>query len=53
VRLGEGQINIDYSYFGTEPGSREVLLVFGVDHLTKAVTLLDNLAAEEHRETES
>jgi hypothetical protein len=47
TRLGEGQINIDYSYFGFEPGSTRVLLVFGVDHLTKAVGLLDALAAED------
>lgn len=44
-RLGERQINIDYSYCGMEPGSPLVLLVFGVDNLTKAVTALDELAA--------
>ena len=45
-RLGEKQINIDYSYCGLEPGSTRVLLVFGVDNLTKAAALLDELAAE-------
>ena len=45
-RLGEKQINIDYSYSGLEPGSTRVLLVFGVDNLTKAAALLDELAAE-------
>ena len=45
ARLGEGQINIDYSYCGFEPGSTQVLLVFGVDNLSKAATLLDELAA--------
>src|SRR6202166_689067 len=45
-RLGEGQINIDYTYCGFEPGSTLVLVVFGVDNLTKAATLLDELAAE-------
>ena len=45
ARLGEGQINIDYSYCGFEPGSTHVLLVFGVDNLSKAATLLDELAA--------
>jgi hypothetical protein len=45
-RLGENQINIDYSFCGLEPGSTLVLVVFGVDNLTKAVTLLDELAAE-------
>lgn len=44
-RLGEGQINIDYSYGGQEPGSTRVLLVFGVDNVTKAAALLDELAA--------
>ena len=45
-RLGEKQINIDYSYCGLEPGSTLGLLVFGVDNLTKAANLLDELAAE-------
>ena len=44
-RLGEKQINIDYSYCGLEPGSTMALVVFGVDNLTKAVSLLDELAA--------
>ncbi|HEY1965202.1 MAG TPA: hypothetical protein VGG59_09740 [Acidobacteriaceae bacterium] len=47
ARLGELQINIDYSYCGMEPGSSQGLLVFGVDSLTKAVTALDELAATE------
>jgi hypothetical protein len=46
ARLGEHQINIDYSYCGLEPGSERVLVVFGVDHLTKAANLLDELAGE-------
>jgi hypothetical protein len=46
MRLGENQINIDYSYCGLEPGSQLVLLVFGADKLTKAALLLDELAAE-------
>ncbi|HSZ19525.1 MAG TPA: hypothetical protein VK770_07030 [Candidatus Acidoferrum sp.] len=46
IRLGEKQINIDYSYCGLEPGSTLVLLVFGVDNLTKASAALDELAAE-------
>ena len=45
-RLGEKQINIDYSYCGSEPGSPLALVVFGVDNLTKAAALLDELAAE-------
>ena len=48
ARLGEAQINIDYSYCGFEPGSSLALLVFGVDSLTKASSLLDTLSAEDH-----
>ncbi len=44
--LGENKINIDYSYFGQEPGSARVLLVFGVDNTTKAASLLDGMAGE-------
>ena len=47
ARLGEKLINIDYSYCGLEPGSSQALVVFGVDNLTKAATLLDELAAED------
>ena len=46
-RLGEKQINIDYSYCGLEPGSTLALAVFGVDNLTKAATVLDELSAEQ------
>ena len=46
ARLGVKQINIDYSYCGLEPGSSYGLLVFGVDKLSAAATLLDELAAE-------
>ncbi len=45
-RLGENQINIDYSYCGLEPGSAWRMAVFGVDNLTKAAALLDALAAK-------
>lgn len=43
-RLGEAGINIDYSYCGLEAGKPDPLLVFGVDHLTQAAALLDELA---------
>jgi hypothetical protein len=46
ARLGEHRINIDYSYCGLEPGSTSALVVFGVDNLTKAAALLDDLATE-------
>jgi hypothetical protein len=42
--LGEKQVNIEYSYCGVEPGSTRALVVFGVDNLTKAAKLLDELA---------
>jgi hypothetical protein len=46
-RLGEKQINIDYSYCGLEPGSTRALVVFGVDNFTGAANLLDELATED------
>jgi hypothetical protein len=46
ARLGEAHINIDYSYCGFDSGSTLILLVFGVDKLSKASALLDELAAE-------
>jgi hypothetical protein len=46
LRLGDAQVNIDYSYCGLEPGSTLGLVVFGVDKLSKAAVMLDELAAE-------
>lgn len=43
ARLGEKQINIDYCYCGLEPGSTLALVVFGVDNLTTATAILDEL----------
>jgi hypothetical protein len=51
ARLGEAQVNIDYSYCGVEPGSNSAFLIFGVDNLTRAVTLLDQSAAEVQGDT--
>ena len=45
AKLGENGINIDYSYCGMEPGSSQVMLVFGVDNLNRAATVLDELPA--------
>jgi hypothetical protein len=45
-RLGDSQINIDYSYCGLEPGSPLILLVFGVDNLNKAMAVFDALEKE-------
>jgi hypothetical protein len=47
ARLGENRINIDYSYCGLEPGAPQALLVFGVDSVTKAAALLDELTAKD------
>ncbi|HWE49010.1 MAG TPA: hypothetical protein VG273_04450 [Bryobacteraceae bacterium] len=46
AKLGEGQVNIEYSYSGLEPDSPMALVAFGVDQLTRASNLLDELAAE-------
>jgi hypothetical protein len=46
AKLGENQINIDYSYSGLEPGSARALVVFGVDNLTRAANVLDEMVSE-------
>jgi hypothetical protein len=43
--LGNEGINIDYTYIGQEPGSALILAVFGVDQVTKAAAVLDEMAA--------
>jgi len=45
--LGEGKINIDYSYLGLEPGSTLPLIAFGVDDTTRAAALLDKLSKKQ------
>jgi hypothetical protein len=45
--LGEHQINIDYSYCGVDAGSSLVILIFGVDNVSKAAAVLDTLAGRE------
>lgn len=42
--LGENRINIDYSYCGFTEG--QGLLVFGVDNISKAAAILDDLASD-------
>jgi hypothetical protein len=44
--LGENAININYSYCGLEAGSTQPMIVFGVDQVTRAAALLDDLAAK-------
>jgi hypothetical protein len=46
LRLGEDRININYSYCGLQPGSTHLLVVFGVDQVTRAAAVLDELAAK-------
>lgn len=46
ARLGESRINIDYSYCGVDPETNRGMLIFGVDNLTKAANLLDELAGQ-------
>ena len=46
AKLGEKHINIDYSYCGLDPGSTRALVVFGVDNLTQASKVLDELGGE-------
>lgn len=46
ARLGEHRVNIDYSYCGLEPGSAEVLVIFGVDNVTRAAAVLDELVTQ-------
>ena len=45
LSLGENRININYSYCGLQPGSALPLVVFGVDQVTKASLVLDEIAA--------
>lgn len=46
VRLGDAQINIDYSYCGLLPDSPLALVVFGVDNPNKASSLLDEISPD-------
>ena len=41
--LGDHKININYSYYGSDPATNKQLLVFGVDQVTRAARLLDEL----------
>lgn len=45
--LGQEQINIDYSYCGLEPEGELALLVFGVDNLSRAAAVLEELGKED------
>jgi hypothetical protein len=45
LALGEHKININYSYYGSDPATQLPLLVFGVDQVNKAALLLDEMTA--------
>lgn len=44
-RLGEANININYTYCGLEAGTNAPLIIFGVAEAARAATLLDQAAA--------
>ncbi|HEX2714173.1 MAG TPA: ACT domain-containing protein [Candidatus Acidoferrales bacterium] len=44
-RLGEANININYVYCGLEPGTNAPLVIVGVTEVSRAVAVLDQLAA--------
>lgn len=44
-RLGEANININYTYCGLEPETNAPLVFFGVTEVTKAASLLEQAAA--------
>ncbi len=44
-RLGEANININYTYCGLEPGTNAPLVIFGVAEAARAATILDQAAA--------
>jgi len=46
LAAGRRQDQHDYSYCGLEQGSTQEIVVFGVDNVTRAASLLDELAAE-------
>lgn len=44
-RLGEANININYTYCGIEAGTNAPLIIFGVAEAARAATILDQAAA--------
>jgi len=43
-RLGEANININYAYCGVEAGTNAPFLIFGVAEVSRAVTILEQVA---------
>jgi len=48
-RLGEANININYTYCGLEPGTNAPLVIFGVAEAGRAVAILEQAAAASAR----
>jgi hypothetical protein len=44
-RLGAANVNINYAYCGLEPGTNTPLVFFGVTEVSKAVPILEQVAA--------
>ena len=44
-RLGEANININYTYCGLESGTNAPLVIFGVAEVSRAVAILEQAAA--------
>ena len=44
-RLGEANININYTYCGVDPGTNASLVIFGVAEVSQAVPILERAAA--------
>jgi hypothetical protein len=44
-RLGEAEINIDYTYSGVDPGTYAPLIIFGVADAELAASILDRTFA--------
>jgi hypothetical protein len=47
--LGENKININYSYYGSDPATNRQMLIFGVDQVNNAAVLLDTFAASQSK----
>jgi len=44
LKLGEANVNINYSYSGLEPSATEPFLIFGVVDASRAAKILDEVA---------
>ena len=44
TQLGEAEININYTYAGIDPKTNSAVVIFGVNDVSKASTILDEVA---------